>query len=182
MRKTNAGETTAAPANEWGQGWQSYPAGLAGVYRVLASEMRALGDEEAATKWEKEFAESRDSFHRDVYKECLRDIERGRFKNEAAFLECVKKESLESYAIEDGYDLDNPSEETFPEWAKLHEPKTPEEDAFETGKLAHELNGMMIGDRIAGPIGSAIGGAIDSFFGLFAGAAEASTINRLSRA
>ena len=147
----------------------------------IKAELEQL-KEEAAAKWEKEFAESRNSFQRDVYKDVRRTMELGGFKNEAAFLEYVKKEGLESYAIEDGYDLDNPSEETLPQWSELHVPKTPEEDAFEAGKLAHELNGMMIGDRIAGPIGSAIGGAIGSFFGLFAGAARVAEIQRLSRA
>lgn len=146
----------------------------------VVSDLRELGDDGIADELERKFAEIPDHFYREMYKDIRRTMELGGYKNEAAFLEYVKEKGLESYAVEDGYDLDNPSEETLPQWAELHVPKTLEENAFEAEKLAHELNGMLIGDRILGPVGSAIGGAIGSFFGFFAGAAESAEIKRLS--
>lgn len=56
-----------------------------------------------------------------------------------------------------------------------------EESAYEGEKLSHEMNGMLMGDRIAGPLGSVIGLGIGSFFGLFAGAAQRAEVKRISR-
>ena len=129
-----------------------------------------------------QFAEIPHHHNEEIYKGLLKNLEFGLYENEAAFLEAVKKEGLESFAIADGYDFDNPDEEILPQYAEVHKSKTLEESAFEGEKMSHELNGMLVGDRIAGPLGSVIGLGIGSFFGLFAGAAEAATIRRLSRA
>lgn len=182
--ESEAGVLCEAVSEDSGRSGEEWPADLAALEVITAStveELRGL-DDEMADEMEAKFAEIPHQFNAEVYKGLRKNLEFGLYENEAAFLEVVKEKGLESFAIEDGYDFGNPNKEILPQYAEVHKSKTLEESAYHGTKLYHELNGMLIGDRILGPVGSAIGGAIGSFFGFFAGAAESAEIKRLSRA
>jgi len=184
--ETGAGVLREAVSKDSGRSGEKWPADLAALEVIAAStvtelrgtdpELNALADD-----MEAKFAEIPNHYNAEVYKGLLKNLEFGLYENEAAFLEAVKKEGLESFAIADGYDFDNPDEEILPQYAEVHKPKTLEESVYEGEKLSHELNGMLVGDRIAGPLGIVVGMGIGSFFGLFAGAAQRAEVKRILR-
>ena len=175
--ESEAGVLCEAVSEDSGRNGEKWPTDLAALEVITAStvtELRGL-DDEMSDEMEAKFAEIPHHYNAEIYKGLLKNLEFGLYENEAAFLGGVRKEGLESFAIADGYDL----EEILPQYAEVHKQKTLEESAFEGEKLSHELNGMLVGDRIAGALGTIIGLGIGSFFGLFAGAAEVAELKRI---
>ena len=181
LRQLKGESEAGAVSEDSGRNGEKWPTDLAALEVITAStvtELRGL-DDEMSDEMEAKFAEIPHHYNAEIYKGLLKNLEFGLYENEAAFLGGVRKEGLESFAIADGYDLEDPDEEILPQYAEVHKQKTLEESAFEGEKLSHELNGMLVGDRIAGALGTIIGLGIGSFFGLFAGAAEVAELKRI---
>ena len=134
-----------------------------------------------ADKAEDDFAQIPHHYYAEVYKGLRKNLEFGLYENEAAFLEAVQEEGLESFAIEDGFDFENPSREILPQYAEVHKPRTLEDQTFHAGMDESQITGMMIGDRICGPLGSVIGYGIGSLFAPFVGLARLAEIKWIGR-